>query len=58
MNATKRGHAIRLKTYAWISVISLVVLTSDLVWEFVMENGQVRALKQRDPSGELVFPRK
>ncbi|HVN75127.1 MAG TPA: serine hydrolase [Thermoanaerobaculaceae bacterium] len=31
---------------------------SDLTVEFVMENGQVKALKQRDPSGEYVFPRK
>ena len=31
---------------------------SDLVWEFVMENEQVKALKQRDPSGEVVFPRR
>ncbi|MBI3665039.1 MAG: serine hydrolase [Acidobacteria bacterium] len=31
---------------------------SDLVWEFVVENRQVRALKQRNPSGEFVFPRK
>ncbi len=31
---------------------------SDLVFEFVVENGEVKALKQRDPSGEYVFPRK
>jgi CubicO group peptidase (beta-lactamase class C family) len=31
---------------------------SDLIFEFVMENGQVKALKQRDPSGEYVMPRK
>jgi CubicO group peptidase (beta-lactamase class C family) len=31
---------------------------SDVVWEFVVEKDQVRALKQRDPSGEFVFPRK
>ena len=31
---------------------------SDLIFEFVIENGQVKALKQRDPSGEYVFPRK
>jgi hypothetical protein len=30
---------------------------SDRIWEFVMENEQVKALKQRDPSGEVVFPR-
>ena len=31
---------------------------SDVVFEFVVENGQVKALKQRDPSGEVTFPRK
>ncbi len=31
---------------------------SDVVYEFVLENGQVKALKQRDPSGEFTFPRK
>jgi hypothetical protein len=31
---------------------------SDVVWEFVMESGQVKALKQRDPSGEFTFTRK
>ena len=31
---------------------------SDVVFEFVMENGQVKALTQRDGSGEYVFPRK
>ncbi len=31
---------------------------SDRVWEFVMENQQAKALKQRDPSGEVVFPRR
>jgi CubicO group peptidase (beta-lactamase class C family) len=31
---------------------------SDLVFEFVIENGEVKALKQRDPSGEFVFTRK
>jgi hypothetical protein len=31
---------------------------SDLTVEFVVENGQVKAMKQRDPSGEFVFPRK
>ena len=31
---------------------------SDLVFEFVEENGQIKALKQRDPSGEYVFTRK
>jgi len=31
---------------------------SDLVFEFVVENGVVKALKQRDPSGEYTFTRK
>jgi CubicO group peptidase (beta-lactamase class C family) len=31
---------------------------ADVVWEFVVENGQARAIKQRDPSGEFTFPRK
>ena len=31
---------------------------SDVVWEFVVEKGQVKALKQTNPSGEFVFPRK
>jgi hypothetical protein len=31
---------------------------SDLIFEFVMENGKVKAIKQRDPSGEYVMPRK
>ncbi len=31
---------------------------SDVVYEFVLEKGQVKALKQRDPSGEFTFPRK
>jgi CubicO group peptidase (beta-lactamase class C family) len=31
---------------------------SDLVMEFVEENGQIKALKQRDPSGEYVLMRK
>jgi len=31
---------------------------SDVIFEFVMENGQVKALKQTDPSGEISFPRK
>ena len=30
---------------------------ADDIFEFVMENGQVKALKERDPSGEFVFPR-
>jgi len=31
---------------------------SDLVIEFVMENGRVTGMKQRDPSGEQTLPRK
>jgi CubicO group peptidase (beta-lactamase class C family) len=31
---------------------------SDLVFEFVVENGQVKGLKQKDPSGEYLFPKK
>jgi CubicO group peptidase (beta-lactamase class C family) len=31
---------------------------SDLIFEFVIKNGEVKALKQRDPSGEYVFTRK
>ena len=31
---------------------------SDVIMEFVQENGQIKALKQQDPSGEFVFTRK
>ena len=31
---------------------------SDLTLEFVVQDGQVKALKQRDPSGEFTFPKK
>jgi len=31
---------------------------SDLTFEFVMENGQVKALKQSAPDGEISFPKK
>jgi CubicO group peptidase (beta-lactamase class C family) len=31
---------------------------SDVIFEFVVENGQVKALKQRTPGGEFTFPRK
>jgi CubicO group peptidase (beta-lactamase class C family) len=41
-----RGHTFRVKEY------------SDVAFEFVMENGRVKALKQRDPSGEYVFARR
>ena len=30
---------------------------ADVVYEFVLENGQVKALKERDPSGEFTYPR-
>jgi len=30
---------------------------ADTVYEFVVENGQVKALKERDPSGEFTYPR-
>jgi hypothetical protein len=30
---------------------------SDSIYEFVMESGQVKALKERDPSGEFTYPR-
>jgi CubicO group peptidase (beta-lactamase class C family) len=35
-----------------------IKLFADVVFEFVLENDQVKALKQRDPSGEYVFPRR
>ena len=35
-----------------------IKLFSDVIFEFVLENGRVTALKQRDPSGEYVFIRK
>lgn len=30
---------------------------ADTIWEFVVENGQVKGLKERDPSGEITYPR-
>jgi len=30
---------------------------ADDIFEFVMDNGKVKALKERDPSGEFTFPR-
>jgi hypothetical protein len=30
---------------------------ADVIWEFVLENGQVKALKERDPSGEYTYQR-
>ena len=30
---------------------------ADIIFEFVMENGQVKVLKRRDPSGEFTYPR-
>ena len=35
-----------------------IKLFADVTFEFLMENGKVTALRQRDPSGEYVFPRK
>ena len=31
---------------------------SDLTFEFVVENGQVKAMKQRSPDGAETFPKK
>jgi hypothetical protein len=31
---------------------------SDVLYEFVVENGEVKALKERNPSGEYVYTRK
>ncbi|HKW63303.1 MAG TPA: serine hydrolase [Candidatus Acidoferrum sp.] len=30
---------------------------ADIIFEFVVENGQVKSLKRRDPSGEFTYPR-
>ena len=30
---------------------------ADIIFEFVLENGQVKGLKRRDPSGEFTYPR-
>jgi hypothetical protein len=30
---------------------------ADVVYEFILENGQAKALKERDPSGEFTYPR-
>ena len=30
---------------------------ADVIYEFVLENGQVKALKERDPEGEYTYPR-
>src|SRR5579864_3498296 len=30
---------------------------ADVIYEFVLENGQPKALKERDPSGEFTYPR-
>jgi CubicO group peptidase (beta-lactamase class C family) len=35
-----------------------IKLFADVTFEFLMEDGQVKALRQRDPGGEYVFPRK
>jgi hypothetical protein len=31
---------------------------SDVTLEFVLQDGEVKGLKQKDPSGELIFPKK
>ena len=31
--------------------------SGDTIYEFVLENGQVKALRERNPSGEFTFPR-
>ena len=31
---------------------------ADEIWEFVVQNGQATAVRQRDPSGEFTYPRK
>jgi len=31
---------------------------SDVTLEFVVQDGQVKGLKQKDPAGEIVFPKK
>ena len=44
-----------------IQVKGLVFRTprfSDSTLEFVVQDGQVKGLKQKDPSGELIFPKK
>ncbi|MCJ7612205.1 MAG: DUF3471 domain-containing protein, partial [Candidatus Aminicenantes bacterium] len=46
------------KLIPYKGLVFRIKLFSDVVFEFVMENGQVKALKQRDPSGENVFLRK
>ena len=35
-----------------------IKLFADVLFEFLMEGDQVKALRQRDPGGEYVFPRK
>jgi len=30
---------------------------TDVIYEFVLEDGQVKALKERDPSGEFTYTR-
>jgi len=46
------------KLIPYKGLIFRIKLFSDVVFEFVMENGQVKSLKQRDPGGENVFTRK
>jgi hypothetical protein len=31
---------------------------SDAIFEFIVENGQVKALRQIDPGGEVTLPKK
>ncbi len=47
-----------LKLIPWKGLQFRVAEFADLVFEFVMENGQVKGLKQRDPSAEMMFPKK
>jgi CubicO group peptidase (beta-lactamase class C family) len=39
-------------------LIFRIKLFADVTFEFIMENGKVTGLRQRDPGGEYVFPRK
>jgi len=39
------------------AVGEIIELKSGMRWEFVVEEGQVKALKERDPSGEFTYPR-
>lgn len=46
------------KLIPYKSVTFRIQRYSNMTFEFVMNNGQVTALKQRDPSGEYVFIRR